>query len=1092
MILLHFYYELLVILITLVTSSISEEFANAETRWTLVREFVDPVIVSRHYERHRRSTIWDNDFEDNDEKSVVVLVGNWSLETFRNDRLVVSPKFEVHWARSTHRKSTGHQFFPPKHYSECDPRQGRVLDYDDSIVALTICSDEFYVMIRLEDHLVFYVRPTSDGRHVLEQMKIPPVEPLNSRESLNQRNPNVDGASLDRDVGNLIEILKKPGTSVTSAAKKKNLSVSPHSRSSERRNSSAPTSRKKRAVGGCPSKSFYNLTGDTIALEGDPIPINVEDPGKNPDTAGDDFPKNEREVEMKDSEEHVVDQDGENVGYFYDRTWEKTKLPRRKLIGKTLPPRWLELGIAIDYSVINFHGQRVQQYVLALLNIVSAIYKDPSLDSNLRLVIVRMIFYSEKSDGMVRQGNARKSLENVNKWNRKLLSSADENHDVAVWLTRLDIGGPSGYAPVGGACDPARSCALNRDEGLTSAFIIAHEVAHILGLTHDGDETAGNTCGEEALMGSVMAPMVAATFHRFHWSSCSRKEFHRHIKHFQCLDNKPSDGNSTHLGKETARETFTMDEQCRMEFGEGYALCRSFELPGPCSHLWCGHTSVSEVCKTKKGPPLEGTVCGKNKWCINGYCESVDRKRFGFDRLVNKPRNGGWSSWTAWGKCSRSCGVGVRFRFRQCNEPTPAHGGRYCEGNSEDYTTCELANCSTHVDLRQQQCLRLPVLVRLEETSPKFSMTWLPHEPHENHLKCRISCRSAETGEIFLSQESLTDGTPCSYGATDICVQGTCRRMGCDKIFNSETKMDSCGVCNGDDTTCSKLVNKFNRKIRRGMTRVAIVPRGSYNVSVNVTMAAQSSLAHENLTFTIRDRRRRRNDLVEFDSSGLGQISIVEGAAFRSRRFGDAYEIWTRGPVLAEIVISLAVPEASVKSGVTISVVSRYIVNRKDSIKKTKYSWLFGGWSACSAHCGGGTRHKMIACKDDETGKTVNRRKCSLLMKPMRQVEKCNNFGCQVKWIPGLWQECSATCGTQGIQHRDLFCVNTSFVDKNVTNENELTVYKIMVSPMRCKGERRPQTKRECNRIACPGNWIFNDWSSSRNPTFANKIIART
>lgn len=80
----------------------------------------------------------------------------------------------------------------------------------------------------------------------------------------------------------------------------------------------------------------------------------------------------------------------------------------------------------------------------------------------------------------VHHGNARRSLENVNKWNRKLLSQTNETmYDVAVWLTRLDIGGPSGYAPVSGACDPGRSCALNRDEGLTSAFIIAHEVAHM-------------------------------------------------------------------------------------------------------------------------------------------------------------------------------------------------------------------------------------------------------------------------------------------------------------------------------------------------------------------------------------------------------------------------------------------------------------------------------------------------------------------------------------------------------------------------------------------------------------------------------------
>ena len=45
----------------------------------------------------------------------------------------------------------------------------------------------------------------------------------------------------------------------------------------------------------------------------------------------------------------------------------------------------------------------------------------------------------------------------------------------------MNIGGPSGYAPVAGVCDPGRSCSLNRDEGLSSAFIIAHELGHILG-----------------------------------------------------------------------------------------------------------------------------------------------------------------------------------------------------------------------------------------------------------------------------------------------------------------------------------------------------------------------------------------------------------------------------------------------------------------------------------------------------------------------------------------------------------------------------------------------------------------------------------
>ena len=37
----------------------------------------------------------------------------------------------------------------------------------------------------------------------------------------------------------------------------------------------------------------------------------------------------------------------------------------------------------------------------------------------------------------------------------------------------------------------------------------------ISGLSHDGDKGAGNRCKEEAEYGSVMAPMVGATFRQF-------------------------------------------------------------------------------------------------------------------------------------------------------------------------------------------------------------------------------------------------------------------------------------------------------------------------------------------------------------------------------------------------------------------------------------------------------------------------------------------------------------------------------------------------------------------------------------------------
>ena len=114
---------------------------------------------------------------------------------------------------------------------------------------------------------------------------------------------------------------------------------------------------------------------------------------------------------------------------------------------------------------------------------VNAIYQDPSLGANLQLVITHLFLYESKKESVFRLGHARRSLENANAWNRRLhlaLAPGEPHHDVAIWLTRLDFGGPSGYAPVGGACDPTRSCTINRDEGLVSSFIIAHEIAHLL------------------------------------------------------------------------------------------------------------------------------------------------------------------------------------------------------------------------------------------------------------------------------------------------------------------------------------------------------------------------------------------------------------------------------------------------------------------------------------------------------------------------------------------------------------------------------------------------------------------------------------
>ncbi len=149
---------------------------------------------------------------------------------------------------------------------------------------------------------------------------------------------------------------------------------------------------------------------------------------------------------------------------------------------------WLEMLVVADSSVVSFHGDDVERFVLTLLNLVSAIYSDPTLGGMMNFVIGDLLFLDPGDQDPIVGGDSKSSLAGVNRWVARRWRQDHRRHDVALWLTRRNIGGPSGFAPVAGACDPDRSCSLIREEGLTSAFIVAHELGHILGLSHDGDK----------------------------------------------------------------------------------------------------------------------------------------------------------------------------------------------------------------------------------------------------------------------------------------------------------------------------------------------------------------------------------------------------------------------------------------------------------------------------------------------------------------------------------------------------------------------------------------------------------------------------
>ena len=55
--------------------------------------------------------------------------------------------------------------------------------------------------------------------------------------------------------------------------------------------------------------------------------------------------------------------------------------------------------------------------------------------------------------------------------------------------------------------------------------------------------------------------------------------------------------------------------------------------------------------------------------------------------------DGGWSSWSAYRKCSVTCGRGTKTRRRKCNSPKSSNGGKPCAGRDSQSMVCEGAKC---------------------------------------------------------------------------------------------------------------------------------------------------------------------------------------------------------------------------------------------------------------------------------------------------------------------------------------------------------------------------------------------------------------
>ncbi|KAG7476940.1 hypothetical protein MATL_G00088230 [Megalops atlanticus] len=735
--------------------------------------------------------------------------------------------------------------------------------------------------------------------------------------------------------------------------------------------------------------------------------------------------------------------------------------------------RFVETLVVADKMMVGYHGRKdIEHYILSVMNIVAKLYRDASLGNVVNIIVTRLIVLTEDQPNLEINHHADKSLDSFCKWQKSILShqgdgnSIPENgiahHDNAVLITRYDICtyknkpcGTLGLASVAGMCEPERSCSINEDIGLGSAFTIAHEIGHNFGMNHDG---IGNSCGTKGHEAAkLMAAHITANTNPFSWSACSKDYITSFLDSGRgtCLDNEPLKRDFLYPTVAPG-QVYDADEQCRFQYGASSRQCKYGEV---CRELWC--LSKSNRCVTNSIPAAEGTLCQTGSiekgWCYQGECvlfgtwpQSVD---------------GDWGPWSMWGECSRTCGGGVSSSVRHCDSPAPSGGGKYCLGERKRYRSCNTDACPAGSrDFREKQCA--------DFDSMPFRGKYYNWKPYTGGgvKPCALNCLAE--GYNFYTERSpaVIDGTRCQADSLDICINGECKHVGCDNILGSDAKEDRCRVCGGDGSTCETTEGLFNDSLPRGgYMEVVQIPRGSVHIEIKEVAMSKNYIAlksegddyYINGAWTIDWPRK-------FD---------IAGTAFHYKRPSDEPEsLEALGATTENLVVMVLLQEQNLGIRYKFNVP---ITRTGSGDNEVGFSWHHLPWSECSATCAGGSQKQEVVCKRLDDNSVVQNNYCDPDSKPPENQRACNTEPCPPEWFIGDWSDCSETCDG-GTRTRTVLCIRKIGPAEEETLEDSLCL------------THRPIERESCNNQSCPPQWVTLDWSECTpkcGPGFKHRIV---
>ncbi|XP_067208711.1 A disintegrin and metalloproteinase with thrombospondin motifs 7-like [Linepithema humile] len=461
------------------------------------------------------------------------------------------------------------------------------------------------------------------------------------------------------------------------------------------------------------------------------------------------------QINLSFGKSHLVKK---SVKYFGDLNlhyWKNFK-PKQRRVRNAQQTLTIELAVFFDEAayrifmpLLDNDKKKIRHMILAYVNRIQAILHHPSLGVSFDISLRRLeIMEKQPVDLPVVDSDYKEQLRLFCNYAeaRNPPNDNDLRHwDIGLYLTGLNFDKllkddsynyVLGASYTRGVCIKNFSCLMATfhateiiSSGLKSSIIGAHEVGHVLGLTHDAENSGDRY---EYIMSTYDANKS-----RVAWSKQSRKAIKRFP--FKCLQDHVRLEDDTYVFESRSYHNlpgreWTAKAQCELFLRDEEA--NVVTLNDICQNLQCEIPYKNTYYFT--GPALAGTYCALGKECHGRECVPVIEPPYNFKDCED-------DNWSEWKKdtCKSGClpkSKGALVKRRFCKHET--HITANCIGPYYDVVLCnDSLLCrqkrKTIVEFTTTKCTEFNRVIYELERKPGWQA---PHEVDKPWVACTIHC----------------------------------------------------------------------------------------------------------------------------------------------------------------------------------------------------------------------------------------------------------------------------------------------------------------------------------------------------------------